>query len=166
MDEPDSHPLLWWAIPGVLAGMPMPYLDPHRRLNLGGEWSAYDDEMQVLHKAGVRAVTALIEIQSDKAVYSSAGFDFLCLPIPNGFPPSDEQAGQFVAFVNEMRSQNRPVAVHCEAGWGRTGTVIAVYLISQGDSLEAAVKRIRAVQPRAIETDRQYKFLEEFAATI
>src|SRR5881394_1725668 len=28
--------LLWWVIPGALAGMPMPFIHPERRLNLGG----------------------------------------------------------------------------------------------------------------------------------
>jgi hypothetical protein len=27
---------LWWLIPDVLAGMPMPYIHPERRLNRGG----------------------------------------------------------------------------------------------------------------------------------
>jgi polymorphic toxin system DSP-PTPase phosphatase-like protein len=159
MDE-DPYPLLWWAIPGVLAGMPMPYVDPYRRLNQGGA-SDYDDELAVLYKAGIRAVVPLISIPSDETVYTSAGFSFLCLPIPNSFPPSMEQTLQFVSFVNQMRSENRPVAVHCEAGIGRTGTIIAAYLICQGDSVKTAVARVRAAQPRAIETERQYQFLLE-----
>jgi len=162
MHEDDQPPLLWWAIPGVLAGMPMPYLDPHRRLNLGGAWSDYDDEIQVLHKSGVRAVTALINIPSDEAVYTSAGFAFLCLPIANGFAPSMDQALRFVSFVDSMRADNRPVAVHCEAGLGRTGTVVAVYLIWQGRTAKEAIAEVRKAQPRAIETERQVRFLEEF----
>jgi atypical dual specificity phosphatase len=57
----------------------------------------------------------------------------------------------------------RPVAVHCEAGLGRTGTVLAVYLISQGHSAEAAIRRIREVEKVAVETARQIQFLEQFA---
>ena len=30
-----SSNLLWWVIPGALAGMPMPYVHPERRLNMG-----------------------------------------------------------------------------------------------------------------------------------
>src|SRR5213594_3320997 len=70
----------------------------------------------------------------DAAVYESAGFAFLCLPIPDGHAPTMEQAPEFVRFVNEQRKIQRPVAVHCEAGLGRTGTMLAVYLIAQGQS--------------------------------
>src|SRR5439155_4977641 len=28
--------LLWWVIPGALAGMPMPFIHPERRMNMGG----------------------------------------------------------------------------------------------------------------------------------
>src|SRR5438876_655384 len=33
--------LLWWVVPGVLAGMPMPFIQPERRLNSGGALTAY-----------------------------------------------------------------------------------------------------------------------------
>ena len=55
------------------------------------------------------------------------------------------------------------MAVHCEAGLGRTGTIIATYLVSQGASAEEAVSRIRAVEPAAIETAQQIQFLQEYA---
>ena len=83
--------LLWWVIPGVLAGMPMPFIDPDRRLNLGGPLTAFDDELPALYSAGIRAVVALLNIPSDAAIYESAGFGFLCLPIPDGGAPTMSQ---------------------------------------------------------------------------
>ena len=74
-----------------------------------------------------------------------------------------EQAPEFVRFVNEQRKIQRPVAVHCEAGLGRTGTMLAVYLIAQGQSAETAIRRIREVEKSAVETPRQILFLEQFA---
>ena len=74
-----------------------------------------------------------------------------------------EQPLEFVRFVNEQRKIRRPVAVHCEAGLGRTGTMLAVYLIAQGQSAETAIRQIREVEKVAVETPRQIQFLEEFA---
>jgi hypothetical protein len=163
MNNPPNSTLLWWVIPGVLAGMPMPYVHPERRLNSGGQLNAYEDELPELHSAGIRAVVSLLNIPSDQVVFESAGFSFLCLPVPDGGAPTLEQANEFVQFVEHQRQAQRPVAVHCEAGLGRTGTMLAAYLISQGDNAETAIRRVREVERVAIETTRQIRFLEEFA---
>ena len=141
----------------------MPFIHPERRMNGGGALDAYDDELRDLHLAGVRAVVSLLNIPSDAAVYESAGFAFICLPVADGSAPTMEQASEFVRFVAGQSAAQRPVAVHCEAGLGRTGTMLAVYLISQGESAEAAIHRIRAVERVAVETPRQIQFLQEFA---
>jgi protein-tyrosine phosphatase len=162
MPERPENSLLWWIIPGVLAGMPMPYLHPDRRLNAGCASNAYQDELIDLYAVGIRAVVSLLNIPSDTAVYNAAGFAFLCLPLPDGGAPTIEQATEFVDFVDEQRAQNCPVAVHCEGGVGRTGTMLAAYLVSHGNSARVAIARVREVESSAVETKRQIQFLEHF----
>lgn len=144
----------------------MPFIHPERRLAGGGPLAAYDDELPLMHAAGVRAVVSLLNLPGDASIYESAGFAFLCLPIPDGAAPTLDQAGKFVRFVNEQRAASRPIAVHCQAGIGRTGTMLATYLISQGDTAATAIARVRAVEPAAIETQSQMLFLEQFADLI
>src|SRR5207244_12946604 len=91
--------LLWWVIPAVLAGMPMPFIHPDRRMDGGGALTDYDDDLSILYSAGVRAVASLLNIQSDASVYSSAGFDFLCLPVADGCAATQNQSLSFVASV-------------------------------------------------------------------
>jgi Polymorphic toxin system, DSP-PTPase phosphatase len=163
MSHTRANNLLWWIIPGVLAGMPMPFLHPERRLDGGGGLELFDDELPVLYSAGVRAVVSLLNIPGDDSVYQSAGFAFLCLPIADGGAPTFEQAGQFVQFVSAQRAASRPVAVHCEAGLGRTGTMLATYLIAEGESACKAIERVRTAREGAIESLRQIFFLEQYA---
>jgi len=158
--------LLWWVIPGVLAGMPMPFIHPDRRMAGGDVLTAFEDELAALQSAGVRAVVSLLNIPSDASVYESVGFSFLCLPVPDGGAPTFEQAEEFVRFVTMQRAARRPVAVHCEAGLGRTGTLLATYLIAQGDSTATAIKRVRAAERVAIETACQIHFLERYAERV
>lgn len=162
MTEPAGN-LLWWVIPNVLAGMPMPFIQIDRRLNHGGALAAYKDELPDLYAAGIRAVISLLNIPSDKLVYESAGFAFLCLPLPEGCALTIEQVRELTHFVDGQRAIGNPVAVHCEAGLGRTGTAIAAYLISNGQSPESAIARVRAVESKAIETWVQIQFLQQLA---
>jgi atypical dual specificity phosphatase len=158
--------LLWWVLPGALAGMPMPFIHSERRMAGGGPLTAFNDELPTLHAAGVRAVVSLLNIPSDASVYESAGFSFLCLPVPDGGAPTIEQVGKFIRFVNGQITSHRPVAVHCQAGIGRTGTLLAAYLIYQGDDATKAINRVRTVEKAAIETPIQILFLEQYAQQI
>jgi atypical dual specificity phosphatase len=160
MTEPRSN-LLWWVIPNVLAGMPMPFVHIDRRLNHGGPLAAFNDELPNLYAAGVRAVVSLLNIPTDKPVYESAGFAFLCLPVPDGSAPTIDQVLDFTNFVDGQRAVNHSVAVHCEAGLGRTGTMIAAYLIFKGQTLESAISQVRAAESKAIETATQIQFLQQ-----
>lgn len=163
-DQPGS--LLWWVIPGTLAGMPMPFVHPDRRMTGRGTLDEYQDELPVLHAAGIRAVVSLLNLPTDAAVYESAGFSFLCLPVPDGGAPTEEQADQFIQFVNAQLIADRPVAVHCEAGLGRTGTLLAVYLVSRGETAMDAIHRIREAERNAVESPVQIQFLEHYAETV
>ena len=140
----------------------MPFIHPERRMNGGGGLFSSVDELPILYEAGIRGVVSLLTFSFDQKIFTDAGFSHLSLPIPDGYAPTFEQAQRFVQFVNEHRSQRRPVAVHCAAGRGRTGTVLAAYFIAQGASWMEAIARVRGVECSAIETTAQVRFLEEF----
>ncbi|MBI5775739.1 MAG: dual specificity protein phosphatase family protein [Verrucomicrobia bacterium] len=150
---------IYWIIPGALAGMPMPFVHPERRLNLGGSLEEFEDELVELHAAGIRGIVTLLNIPSNETIFNQAGFSFLCLSIPDGRAPTIEQVNSFVQFVDEHRAARTAVAVHCEAGLGRTGTMLAAYLIAKGDKPDIAIASIRSIEPAAIETGEQVKFL-------
>jgi len=154
--------ILYWLIPGELAGMPMPLLHPERRANQGGDLNAFDDDLPRLHAAGIRAVVSLVNNPSDGLAYHDAGFDFISVPIPDFNPPAPPQAQQVVEFIDRMKSEGKPVVVHCHAGYGRTGTLLAAYLIAKGTRTMDAIGAVRHVRPGAIETQGQVQFLADW----
>ncbi|HVE57852.1 MAG TPA: tyrosine-protein phosphatase [Pyrinomonadaceae bacterium] len=61
----------------------------------------------------------------------SAGLKFINVPLNNWFGPPDEKIAEIEKLINAP--ENQPVFVHCQRGADRTGTVIAVYRITNED---------------------------------
>lgn len=162
VDDEYKRQLVWWAIPDGLAGMPRPYLAVERGMAEKNGLRDHDDDLPLLHDIGIRAVVCLLNQPQLATVYEGAGFDFLCLPIVDFQPPKIEQARELVQFIDGRGRDSGAVVVHCAAGMGRTGTMVAAYLMVQGKSVDEAIRHVRSVRPGAIETRGQEKFLEDW----
>ena len=57
-----------------------------------------------------------------------AGLRYFSVPLPGFGRPRDEQVEKVLAIIND--AQNWPVFIHCRHGEDRTGTIIAVYRIT------------------------------------
>lgn len=115
-----------------------------------------------LRNKGIGALVSLDEYGLPSALVNEQGLSYLHIPVPDFHSPEPEQAEAFVDFVKERRNEGRPVAVHCRGGYGRTGTLIACYLISTGMTAREAIDLVRRRRPGSIETAGQERFLAEF----
>jgi atypical dual specificity phosphatase len=77
------------------------------------------------------------------------------VPMADFAPPTRAQLATALGVIHAVVSAGERVAVHCGGGLGRSGTVAACYLVELGLDWRAAVARVRAVRPGAIETPAQ-----------
>jgi atypical dual specificity phosphatase len=141
-----------WLIAGKLAGLAYP--------------EAGQDDLLELRQMGVRALVSLTERALPGALVQKFDIAYLHLPIANFAPPKPEQIDRFVSFCEDNISAGRPVAVHCLAGMGRTGTMLACYLVWQGTPAEEAIETVRDNRPHSIETVEQERAIVEYAARV
>ena len=58
-------------------------------------------------------------------------------------------------IVDESLKKKSPVVVHCSAGLGRTGTMLASYLVQRGSNTAEALAQVRKRRPGSVETADQ-----------
>jgi len=107
-----------------------------------------------LRKMGYSVVVSLACDHLNTFEIEDAGFEHKKICVEDFTAPTLEQVDEFVAFVDSKIAEGKKVLVHCYAGRGRTGTMLAAYLIHQGMSSDAAVREIRERAGRAYGTIR------------
>ena len=162
----DRHKF-YWLIDGLLAGGGRPGRWSRRDgdgADLDAAHGALDDDLAWLRGHGIRAVLSLTEtplLAGALARHDLAGYH---LPVPDLNPPSFAQLDDALDFLDEQRLLARPTLVHCLVGEGRTGTVLAAYLIRGGLTPDAALRELRCACPNAVGSPAQETFLRDFAA--
>jgi atypical dual specificity phosphatase len=149
-----------WVVPDEIAGS-----------GQIGAWGAYADEALAndvwdLKECGVGAIVSLTEKPLDSGPITSLNMDYLHLPIPDMSAPSLGEIERFLSFAVDMIDRGRSVLVHCGAGLGRTGTMLACYLVLKGHEPLAAIQRVRIDRPGSIETEAQEIAIFEYAASL
>jgi protein-tyrosine phosphatase len=125
-----------------------------------------DGALADLEKSGIGGIVSLDEEGLPLHLMAEHGFHHLHLPIPDFGIPTFEQARQFVAFVSRELGLKRAVVAHCRAGYGRTGTMLAVFLAAEGHDARDAIARVRNARPGSIETREQEEFVMDFALSL
>jgi atypical dual specificity phosphatase len=80
--------------------------------------------------------------------------------------PDLEDVRDFAAEVEAELRRGGKVAVHCLGGVGRTGTMVACYLVARGAASAEAIAEVRARRPGSIQTAGQELLVHRYGLEV
>lgn len=136
-----------WVEPGKVAGLALP---------------RHSVEYQYLVDNGIKHLVSLTERMPPNHD-TCPGLQLHHIKIVDFTPPSPAQIDKFLTLVEQANSRGEGVAVHCMHGFGRTGTMLACYLVKNKKlSGNEAINEIRRLRHGSIETQEQEKAVVQF----
>ena len=119
-----------------------------------------EEYLRYLHDAeGIGLAINLSESPWPPEWSRSTGVMSIHIPVEDFTAPTVEQA---LTAVKAIASHDGPVMVHCAAGLGRTGTVIAIYLMETGMGWREAVRWVREKREGSIQSSDQKWLVEHW----
>jgi atypical dual specificity phosphatase len=121
------------------------------------------DDLVWLRKQGIELLISLTEDRPRRDWVNDAGLLVMHVPVEDMEAPTQEQLDRCVSAIERANGHGMGVVVHCGAGLGRTGVILAAYFVAKGMSAQNAIGKVRRQRPGSVETDEQADAVVEFA---
>jgi atypical dual specificity phosphatase len=144
-----------WILPNQLAGMGYPGL-------LADE----DTELTAIASSGISILISLTERPFPPDRLRAFGISGRHFPIRDMGTPAIGPAARLCRSIERAIADGDRAGVHCHAGLGRTGTILASYLVWTGADPDAAILRVRSLRPAYIQNERQADFVVRFKESV
>ena len=135
-----------WVVPGKVIAMSRPS----------------PADVAALRSAGVTRIMSLTLRPLSGEYLERHGIANIHIPMADMTAPCPDEVQRFVDQLTALVEGGHKVAVHCGAGLGRTGTMLACYLVACGLSADEAVRQIRRRRPGSVESAAQERAVSDY----
>lgn len=112
------------------------------------------EELKWIQDQGIKSIVTMTETALPQAWIKNV--NYLHIPTEDLSAPDMEKIDSVVDFIHQRLECDVPVMVHCAAGIGRTGTILACYLIKyQNHSAKNAIDKVRKKRPGSVQSESQ-----------
>ena len=140
------------------------FLHPYKVAGMAEPWyTKMAETHRLLVSRGIGAILTLTEDSLYGDLHRAAGFIHQHEPVNDTEPPTSKGMDRAIAFIDGCIEKDVGVAIHCQEGRGRTGTVLCGW-IGLRESLppKKAIKRTLESRRETILTPCQRSFLHEY----
>ncbi|MFO0571418.1 MAG: protein-tyrosine phosphatase family protein [Polyangiaceae bacterium] len=149
---PELPPHFRWIVSDRLAGMGKP-----------GLLAPVENDLDAIAIAGVRLLVSLTERPLPAELLRARGIRGRHFPIADMGVPAMLQTARLCNEISRAMDAGEGVAVHCHAGLGRTGTILAAVLVWRGAQPSQAISELRATGRAYVQNEAQERFVQRFA---
>jgi protein-tyrosine phosphatase len=116
-----------------------------------------------IKRAGVEVILNLCAECGDlHEAERAAGFIVYWLPVSDAYAPQLDEVDAALEWLNDHVESGKKALIHCRFGVGRSGTMIAAYLLKKGQSLEHVLEMMKRT-PATPTSREQRKLLFDYA---
>ena len=152
---------VWRKVHGTVTGKPDNFSWLIENKLAGSAIPTSIDEVQWAIEQGVKSIVTIREDPLDNDWVKDV--NYLHVSSNDMGVPEFADLTFAVDFIHRRITNNEPVMVHCLAGLGRTGTILACYLIKyQKMSANEATEKVRKERPGSIQSYRQEEIIFRF----
>ncbi len=145
---------LWRKVHGKITKKPTNFSWLIEEQLAGSGFPTTFDEFNWLLDQGVKSIVTMTENALPDDWIENVGY--LHVPTPDLTAPDMDKIDLAVDFIHERINNNQSVMVHCAAGMGRAGTILACYFVKYKKyAAKDAIKKIRDERPGSIQSEVQ-----------
>ena len=153
---------VWRKVHGTITGRPDNFSWLIENKLAGSAVPTSIDEVEWAVKQGIKSIVTIREEPLDENWIKDV--NYLHILSNDMGVPEFVDLGSAVDFIHRRITNNEPVMVHCLAGLGRTGTILACYLVKyQNMSADEAIQKVREERPGSIQSYPQEEIIFRFS---